>query len=243
MRSNIQLLVLTLLLALLPSCTPSDPSAQATATAETIAAAGTATAETVAATQTAAAGVRIVATATALQRQLGAPILGPKDGELPLPDNNDNQISVYGDDALRPADFIVEATFANPYSADVNTWDYGFVFRSSQDDNDYRIVIASTQTWELVRAEDDGKKVNFTTVSSGSIDGLNTGQNQTNSVRLVAIGPEGALFVNDRFVAALDLSDHTEAGSLLVGSGMTGGRTRDGSSTRYSKFTIWEVER
>jgi len=56
-------------------------------------------------------------------------IVGPKDGKL-LHDATDGVvIERLGVDVK---DFVIEATFTNPYSAETGLWDYGFLFRHNR---------------------------------------------------------------------------------------------------------------
>ena len=73
-------------------------------------------------------------------------------------------------------------------------------------------------------------------ISSIAID---TSTGGSNLVRVVVVGNEGWLFINDAFAGALDLSALTLRGDTTA---MTAYFTTDeiaGESTRVGDFTIW----
>lgn len=167
--------------------------------------------------------------------QLSAPVFGPVSGDLPH-EPDDGQIETYVvEDAWLP-NFVAEATFYNPYDADENLWDIGFIFRLG-DSNGYRLVVISDGTWRLsIRI--DGETI---IPDRGSTQYLNTGANQVNHLRLVADGPTGFFYLNGEFVAELDLSEELNDGEIEIGTAFFTDTEQAGAVTSYEEFRIWEL--
>ena len=145
---------------------------------------------------------------------------GPQDGLL-----TDNGAAAQFSANVKVADFVAEATFVG---------------------NMPKVVLQMRSTgngWHLIELDGSGEwqhkirlrgmdKSRFAAGGSASA-GLNRGENARNHIRVAAYGGEGLLFINGAFAAQLDLSRHTEAGSmhlLAVDSGFF--------SVRFEDFTI-----
>jgi hypothetical protein len=147
---------------------------------------------------------------------------------------NDGYISdeyVYGS----VSDFVIEATFVNPYSPKIESWDYGFLFRNQGANDQYRLIINSSGEWLLVNALPDDQ---YLLIQSGMIDHLHYEVSRSNKIKLVALDDRGYLYVNDRFVAGLDLSDRLEFGDIFLATGIAG-NDKAGAVTRYRDVKVW----
>ncbi|WP_420630058.1 serine/threonine protein kinase [Candidatus Leptofilum sp.] len=161
-----------------------------------------------------------------------APVFGPTSGRL-----------VHALDdliKLEPADvdqvnFIVEAIFTNPFAASVNGWDYGFALRSNGSFK-YWLVVASEGDWQL--ADRQGSADNEVTVAEGELTNLNLGANEKNLLRVVVWGNVGYFFVNDVFVAELDLSSNQDSGDIQVFTAFYFDHEIEGEATEFENFTI-----
>ncbi|MEA2584531.1 MAG: eukaryotic-like serine/threonine-protein kinase, partial [Thermomicrobiales bacterium] len=223
-------------------------AAMATRTAVAMAAAtGTATAAvlqtavqaTANAERTAAANATAsaVATAVAAAEAQAELAFGPTDGGLPHDTSDATVKTAYAPGEL-VGNLIVEARFFNPYDGTESGWDYGFFFRET-DEHLYRVYVDSSETWSLdLWTSADS----LATIATGPIPTLNTTANRSNLVRLVARGDEGWLFVNDVFVATLDLSAIDGGGAVGIGTGFEAGSERDGAETRYEGWAIWNLQ-
>ena len=130
-------------------------------------------------------------------------------------------------------DFVVESTFANPYSSGYNSWDYGFIIRKNPNAPFIYMVVTSASRWAVKSGED----APYNNVGGGTLRSLNTSDGGKNHLRLVAIGERGWFFVNDEFVSSLDLSGVTGAGDIAVITGAFTGNEVDGKVTRFENFT------
>ncbi len=224
-------------------------NAKATATAHAIQAEATATAQARNAKATATAhAIQAEATATAQAREnniisltnRSELVFGPMDGSLEH--EEDENIEKVGS-AVDLKDFIAEVTFFNPYSRYTADWDYGFLFRDMYRNDQYRLVIFSDETWILSNAipDDEGDGWQSEYIADGEIPNLDTSANGRNEIRLICYGVKGFLYINQSFIAELDLSDRTNSGDVIVATGIYNGDEVDGQFTKFQDFTVWEI--
>ena len=164
---------------------------------------------------------------------------GPEDGVIGH-DLEDGLIDVYGADASL-ADGIIEARFFNPYAAHAGSWSSGFLFRltrSSPDNTFHAVVVTGAGRWRHDLRVGDGQHQR---VGGGFSSAIATGEFDSNQIQVVAIGGDGALFVNGQFVAALDLSGLMGAGSVSAVAAYYTGDGVAGESTRFEDFRITEL--
>lgn len=108
-------------------------------------------------------------------------------------------------------DMVAGIRFFNPEVGSSGQWEYGIIFRHTQDQTEVppaagqgiRLALSSTGQWSLTLP--DGQS------QSGVVE-LNLGSGRSNDIRLLAQGPQGWLLVNDRYFFSLDLSGWTERG-------------------------------
>jgi hypothetical protein len=217
--------------ALLSGCGPSREELQATATSR---AREQATEVALEATSVAAPAF---ATAEALAEGASL-IFGPED--LALEHNpNDKQVVTFDiEDELR--DVIVEARFTAPYDGAENPWDVGVMIRSNEEDDQIRVAVTSDGEWTSTRAV-DGDPPSFRTIQSGVIAGFDGSAGATVSIRLVAQGERGALFINDAFIATLELDAKGTAGTVIVGTGFFTGNEQEGATTLVEGVRVWGI--
>ena len=136
------------------------------------------------------------------------------------------------------ADFLVEATFVNPYSSSEYQWTHGLLLRDDgiADDNpEYRVVVSSDGRWATFIGPNNYQQ-------GGTVQ-LNQTAGGKNTVEVVAIGVGGWLIINGRFVSSLDLSGVTQAGDIKVATGLYSGTEREGAVTRYEDFKWQKLTR
>lgn len=185
----------------------------------------------------AAATVSAVQAITTTAESYGSPALvfGPSSGSLEH--TTDGFIpGTSADVSLK--NFLVEATFLNPYSTSAGSWDYGFLFRHEGANQQYRLIISSTGEWELYNntGEPDG-----TLVDSGTIPNLDTSEFGSNTVQVVAYDNYGELMVNGEFISELDLSARATEGDIFVATGMYTGDLIAGKFTEYWDFFVYNI--
>ncbi len=167
---------------------------------------------------------------------------GPISGEL-WHDPSDNFIKTeYADVAV--TDFIVSATFVNPYSATSNSWDYGFIVREGGTGPASRfitVVVTSQEIWEASwRRGASGENQD---IASGTLRTFETVAGGRNTLWLAAFGERGLFFVNGEFVSELDLSNVAGPGDVAVITGAFEGDEVSGAVTLFDEFYIfpWQM--
>jgi hypothetical protein len=88
----------------------------------------------------------------------------------------------------------------------------------------------------LRNGEPDG-----TTIHEGQLSIVDVNKNASNKIWLYCYGDKGMLYLNEYFVAELDLSGHMDSGDIKVATGLFEGDEMDGYSTGFKEFTVWEI--
>ncbi len=165
---------------------------------------------------------------------------GPMNGEL-RHDPFDNFIKTeYASASI--SDMVVEATFVNPYSASSNSWDYGFILRDDNWDDDapfLRFGVSSNQRWAVY----SGAGAPYERIGAGTVTNLNRGSGGRNHLMVVALGARGWLFVNGEHVVSVDLSTANWEGDVAVITGAYTGNEVAGAVTRYEEFKGYEIKK
>ena len=167
------------------------------------------------------------------------PSFGPADGSIEHKD--DGLIDVYGTN-VSLADGIIEARFFNPYSSQTGSWSNGFIFRwapSSPDNIFHTVVITQAERWHHILRIGDGEHQRL---KNGSSTAIATGEYDSNHIRVIAIGGDGALYVNGKFIATLDLSGITDAGRVSAITGYFNDSVVAGRSTQFEDFQITSIQ-
>jgi hypothetical protein len=79
-------------------------------------------------------------------------------------------------------------------------------------------------------------------IASGDLWNLDVAATGSNATRLVVQGETAILFVNDQYVATLDIAQHQAKGMIMVASGMFRDDEIIGESTPYTDFTIYSLD-
>ena len=145
---------------------------------------------------------------------------------------------------VRLDDFLVAATFLNPYPVTRSSWDYGFFLRDDRDLATGRfgyLVVTSEGNWSLRwRNRATGET---TVVSRGRLDGLDISARGRNVLEMAIFGESGLFFVNGEFVAVLDLSDMPVSGDVAVVTGVFKNNEARDAVTRFRNFEIWSLDK
>jgi hypothetical protein len=163
-------------------------------------------------------------------------VFGPESGSLQHDDDDFVEVSSSNVD-LR--DFIAEVRFLNPYSTEIGSWDYGFLFRDENGNNQFRLIIFSTGKWVL---RNNIENADSTIIQSGyQLSNLNLNEGGSNTILLYCQDKKGILYINGKFVANLDLSARLNLGAVRIGTGISDGSEISGYSTDYKDFRVWEI--
>jgi hypothetical protein len=201
---------------------------------------------------TATAQARVHGTATVQARIKATATTAAREGELIyLQDTYDIAIQHDKDwgiqqcncaNTLEVYNFVAEADFYNPYSSAQGSWDYGFFFRESVNAdstvNEYAVWVESSGEWFL-DVMIDGRWQDY--VAEGYIP-LRSGANQSNYLKLIVTGTKGQFWVNDEFVAELDLSALPNGMGVDPATGFVDGHKIHGEYTRIKGFNVWSLD-
>ena len=165
---------------------------------------------------------------------LDTPSSGPSSGSLE-DKKDDSPVTFPTDISVR--DFIAEATFYNPNSSSEGKWDYGFLFRKSEDGKMYEIRVTSDGEWIYVLKIGEKR----TNIGQNKFN-LHTGANQKNHLRIIVIGKQGWFFVNGEFERRLSIGELTDIGSIDIAAGIVPENETEGETTRFEDFTVWSLD-
>lgn len=172
---------------------------------------------------------------TATRRaDVGLLIFGPRSGNL-VHEEDGNVKAKRANVDIR--DFVVEAILYNPYSLTKGGWDFGFLFRDLGVSDEFRLAVKSNGSWSL--NDQRGDDSNY--IHTGDVSNLYVSPDASNLFRLVSDGDRGFFFVNDFFIAELDLSSRTNSGDIAVAIGIRSNSEIQGEVTVYEDFTIWTL--
>ena len=208
--------------------------------------AATAQAATFAAVQrTATAQAQAIPTIQALESGFvdlalrAARVYSPGSGRL---DHKDDGAVKYTSAKVDLRDLIVEARFFNPYDRADKPWDYGFAFRSTAPNKEYRLIITSLGRWELKLTDMVDGRFASDLVAEGEAENLDVSTSGSNSLRLFVKGGTAFLIVNGKHIATLDASRRIASGDVAIVTGFYGAAHHmPGKATRYEGFAVWSL--
>ena len=167
---------------------------------------------------------------------------GPVDGEL-RHDPSDGFIKTeYAD--VYWEDFLVSATFKNPYSSLTGPWDYGLIVRDTGVGTSaqfLQVVVTSDRYWTL-QSRERGRS-QWKEISEGRLDDFDTNAGGENTLAVIVVGNRGLFFVNGEFTSALDLSAVAGAGDVAVITGAYEGDERAGATTGFEEFQVTRLQK
>ena len=146
---------------------------------------------------------------------------GPKSGTLTPTDRFIGQEH----SSVTASNVIMEATFTRPQGR----WDCGFIFRSQ---GNWRLeVVGVTYESNWLHWTRNERESKYDQIAIGS-----TGVSQQNHLLLIALGENGAFFVNGSLVGNINLSHNLGAGGVSAMAGFFG---QHGASVPFVDFTVW----
>ncbi len=159
-------------------------------------------------------------------------VFGPESGSI---EYNPNFIAQH-QSKTSVTDGIIEARFFNPFSPQVGSWSNGFIFRSNSGGEFHVVVLHSNGSWyHYLRSDASNDDRSLAAEYSSHIV---TTTSRSNHIRVIANGSEGWLFINGAYVANLDLSGLSGAGSVSAVGSYYQSDGIAGKSTRFEDFTI-----
>ncbi|MEA5079881.1 MAG: hypothetical protein VB013_15050 [Anaerolineaceae bacterium] len=135
------------------------------------------------------------------------------------------------------ANFVVDATYTNPYSAARSAWDYGFMFRDTGWNQHYRLIIDSNKRWLFKLRDGEDTLI----IDSGKLNNLNLGDGERNRIVLICLNDVGYFSVNGVPIAKIDLSAKQQAGHLYLAISMQNEEKIVGAETPYSNVSVYLI--
>ncbi|MFN8593782.1 MAG: hypothetical protein U0031_20165 [Thermomicrobiales bacterium] len=129
-------------------------------------------------------------------------------------------------------DFVAHAVFVNPEADDGVPWDYGFQFRTTGDNEDFRIFAVSTGTWNFSIGTDPPDQ----TVAAPN---LKTEPGERNTIDLIVEGFEATIGINGEFAATILLPDLTPSGDVYASTGFFSDLVVPGRAIGLQEFTVY----
>ena len=132
--------------------------------------------------------------------------------------------------------FLLETQFTNPFSTQTGKWTSGVDIRKTAS-SAHHIMILHDGTWIHHLRNESGDFYVEDKYSSS----IKTKAGETNSLRIIADGHTGSLFINDNYIGNLDLSESPERGTFKHLAHFFSGYGVQGYSTFYSNHKIWSL--
>ncbi len=152
---------------------------------------------------------------------------------------DDGLIDVHNTDVVIK-DGIIEARFFNPYDASEGHWSSGFMFRNIKPGGFHAVLVEESRIWHHHLLE--GEIESTEELDYGRTNAIDTTARGHNDIRIIALGDDGLLFINDRYISILDLSGRNESGWVSAVGAYFIGDCVVGRSTRFEDFTIWSAD-
>ena len=161
-----------------------------------------------------------------------AKLFGPADGSIIVVGLGGGRTT-----GVESRDFVAEVTFFVPYDSPYGTmfrWFVGFVFREDIKrffGENERFVVGVGEEGYYFHSRYTGQE--WDTVARRFSDAVNTGEGESNHLRLIANGSGGEFYVNDVLVGRLDLAAIMTSGPIKV---YVGGNI--GQRFHYENLTV-----
>ena len=164
-------------------------------------------------------------------------IYGPSSGDLVHDGEGGVEWKVAG---VSLRNFVVEATFKNPYSANEHKWDIDIFFRLANNKN-YRVDVSSAGSWSYGVELPDWKSLKKDTSFEKSNFDFKTEKGEANSLRIIDYEATGCFYQNNKVVGELDLSDLNQVGDVAVVIGSYSNSEVKDAVTHYENFSIYRI--
>jgi hypothetical protein len=144
-------------------------------------------------------------------------------------------------DKVDQRDFIAEVRFYNPHNLPSDGWIYRLGFRSTGSGTYYLSLYFmdnGESSWILFL---DTPQKRDAILARRILPNLNILPDGANQLRLEAEGESGRLWVNDEYVATLDISKWSAAGDIWVDATNRASSSDENWSARFDDFTVWSL--
>ena len=171
------------------------------------------------------------------------PIFGPESGRI-THEADDGYFAEYRGPQVA-GDVMIEVTFEVPFAPNKSHWNFGIQFDSDQPSTYHWVEISGQFGGRLNHWRKSGPDSRIQGRLSEDLHGLNHQKGDTNHIRLIVIGEEGWVYVNDRRVSIINFSlgdiPNPDKINLLIGDTTSRGRGYDKAGhTKFEDFTVWK---
>lgn len=128
------------------------------------------------------------------------------------------------------ADFVAHAAFTNP-DGDAVGWDYGFQFRTTGANDDFRVFVTSEGTWNFSIGVEPPQQ----TAAAPALD-VNPGA--VNRLDLIVEGDRALFGINGQFAGSIDLPELSPSGDVYASTGFLADLVLPGRIVELREFTV-----
>jgi hypothetical protein len=136
------------------------------------------------------------------------------------------------------SNFIIEATFQNPYSVYEGNWSVGFMVRTISEDTFYAVVLSSDGYWDHILRTSTGRDGVLMTYGYTNVI---LKENGTNTMKVVIHDERGLLFVNNNFMGEIDIKDIIDSGDIYLIGAYYQDSKLPGKATEYNNYNVWKL--
>lgn len=159
---------------------------------------------------------------------VSAPLAGPNALDL---EQATGVLTVYKA-GLDVADFVAHAEFVNPEVIDGVGWDYGFQFRTTGNNEDFRVFVTSDGMWNF--------SIGTATPSQSAVaPGIDTTPGVANALDLVVSGSRAYFGVNGQLAGTVQLPEEPATGDVFASTGFLGSLVAEGRVVALSNFSVF----
>lgn len=159
-----------------------------------------------------------------------SPLSGPNALDL---EQTPGVLTVYKA-GLNVANFVAHATFVNPEAVDSIGWDYGFQFRTTGNNEDFRVFVTSDGMWNF--------SIGTATPSQSAVaPGFDSEPGVANTLDLVVDGTQALFGVNGQLAGTVMLPDAPAMGDIYASTGFLGNLVSEGRIVSLSDFAVFPV--
>lgn len=129
-------------------------------------------------------------------------------------------------------DFVAHAEFVNPEVVDGTGWDYGFQFRTTGNNEDFRVFVTSDGMWNF--------SIGATTPSQSAVaPGFDTTPGVTNALDLVVSDSQALFGVNGQLAGMVQLPEEPTTGDVYASTGFLGSLVSEGRIVALANFSVF----
>lgn len=160
----------------------------------------------------------------------GTPVSGPNALDL---EQATGVLTVYKA-GLDIADFVAHAVFVNPEVVDDVGWDYGFQFRTTGNNEDFRVFVTSDGMWNF--------SIGTARPSQSAVaPGIDVTPGVANSLDLVVDGSQALFGVNGQLAGMVQLPDEPTTGDVYASTGFLSSLVTEGRIVPLSEFSVYPL--